>query len=156
MFSNGCIFLTKKKKKKETTYPKKCDWFPTCKMRQFPVFLLFFLLSVVFVGEILSWRLDCVCVCVCVCVCMCALSVDHSCPTLWDPMDCSPPGFSVHGISRERMLEWVAVSFPGYLPSSEIETALLVSLALGGRFFTTAPPYPLTDHDHFIVHVSSL
>ena len=43
-------------------------------MRQFPVFLLFFLLSVVFVGEILSWSLDCVCVCVCVCVCACAHS----------------------------------------------------------------------------------
>ena len=32
-------------------------------------------------------------------------------PTLWDPMDCSPPGSSVHGIFQARMLEWVAVSF---------------------------------------------
>ena len=32
-------------------------------------------------------------------------------PTLWDPMDCSPPGFSVHGILQARTLEWVAISF---------------------------------------------
>ena len=29
----------------------------------------------------------------------------------WDPMDCSPPGSSVHGISQARILEWVAISF---------------------------------------------
>ena len=29
----------------------------------------------------------------------------------WDPMDCSPPGFSVHGLSQARILEWVAISF---------------------------------------------
>ena len=34
-----------------------------------------------------------------------------SCPTLWDPMDCSLPGFSVHGILQARTLEWVAISF---------------------------------------------
>ena len=31
--------------------------------------------------------------------------------TLCDPMDCSPPGSSVHGISQARILEWVAISF---------------------------------------------
>jgi len=35
----------------------------------------------------------------------------QSCPTLWDPIDCSPPGFSVHGILQARTLEWVAISF---------------------------------------------
>ena len=33
------------------------------------------------------------------------------CPTLCDPMGCSPPGSSVHGISQAGMLEWVAISF---------------------------------------------
>ena len=33
-----------------------------------------------------------------------------TCPTLGDPMDCSPPG-SVRGIFRDRILEWVAISF---------------------------------------------
>ena len=33
------------------------------------------------------------------------------CPTLCDPMDCSLPGFSVHGTFQTRILEWVAISF---------------------------------------------
>ena len=33
--------------------------------------------------------------------------VTQSCPTLCDPMDCSPPGSSVHGIFQARVLEWV-------------------------------------------------
>ena len=35
--------------------------------------------------------------------------VAQSCLTLYDPMDCSPPSFSVHGISQARILEWVAI-----------------------------------------------
>ena len=35
----------------------------------------------------------------------------QSCPTLFDPMDCSLPGFSVHGIFQARIVEWVAISF---------------------------------------------
>ena len=37
--------------------------------------------------------------------------VAPSCPTLCDPVDCSPPGSSVHGILQARILEWVAISF---------------------------------------------
>ena len=36
----------------------------------------------------------------------------QSCPTLCNPLDCSPPGSSVHGISQARILEWVAISYP--------------------------------------------
>ena len=36
--------------------------------------------------------------------------VTQSCPTLCDPVDCSPPGSSVHGILQARILEWVAIS----------------------------------------------
>ena len=43
-------------------------------------------------------------------MCMCAKSL-QSCPTLCDPMDCSPPGSSVHGILQARILEWVAIAF---------------------------------------------
>ncbi|CAN0514516.1 unnamed protein product [Rangifer tarandus platyrhynchus] len=39
-----------------------------------------------------------------------AHSVTQACLTLWDPMDCSPPGSSVHGILQARILEWVAIS----------------------------------------------
>ena len=35
--------------------------------------------------------------------------VTQSCPTLHDPMDCSPPGSSVHGTFQARVLEWVAI-----------------------------------------------
>ena len=39
--------------------------------------------------------------------------VAQSCPTLHDPMDCSLPGSSVHGIFQARVLEWVAIAFSG-------------------------------------------
>ena len=45
----------------------------------------------------------------CTCICYCCL-VAKSCLTLCDPMDCGPPGSSIHGISQARLLEWVAVS----------------------------------------------
>ena len=38
--------------------------------------------------------------------------------TLYYPMDCNPPGFSVHGIVQARILEWVAVLLPGIEPAS--------------------------------------
>ena len=37
--------------------------------------------------------------------------VAQSCPTLSDPMDCSPPGSSIHGIFQARVLEWGAIVF---------------------------------------------
>ena len=37
--------------------------------------------------------------------------VAQSCPTLCDPMDCSLPGFSVHGVFQARVLEWAAIFF---------------------------------------------
>ena len=50
-----------------------------------------------------------------------ACLVDQSCLTLWDPKDCSPPGSSVHGTLQARMLEWVAMPFPGDLPDPGIK-----------------------------------
>ena len=41
--------------------------------------------------------------------------VAQSCPTLSDPMDCSPPGSSVHGIFQARVLEWGATAFSDYV-----------------------------------------
>ena len=46
--------------------------------------------------------------------------VTHSYLTLCDPMDCSPPGSSVHGILQARIVEWVFPS-PGDLPNEGIE-----------------------------------
>ena len=57
--------------------------------------------------------------------------VAKSCPTLGDPMDCSPAGSSVHGISQARILEWLDISSPGNGPKSP---------TLAGGFFTMEPP----------------
>ena len=47
--------------------------------------------------------------------------VSQSCPTLYDPMDCSPPVSSVHGISQAGILEWVAILFSRVLPDLGIK-----------------------------------
>ena len=57
------------------------------------------------------------------------VSVTQSCLTLCDPMDCSLPGSSVHGIFQARILGWVAivysrVSDPGIEPMSAASHAL--------------------------------
>ena len=59
--------------------------------------------------------------------------VAQSCPTLCDPMDCSPPGSFVHGIFQARMLEWVAIHFSR--GSSWFRDQTQVS-RIAGRFFT--------------------
>ena len=45
--------------------------------------------------------------------------VTQSCPTLCDPMDCSLPGSSVHGIFQARVMEWVAIAFSKIIPISK-------------------------------------
>ena len=62
---------------------------------------------------------------------MCVLS--YSVMSNCDPMDCSPPGFSVHGILQARILKWVAISFSR--ASSQLRDP-----ALASRSFTVVPP----------------
>ena len=59
--------------------------------------------------------------------------VAQSCLTLWDPVDCRPPGPSVHGILQARILEWVAISFSrgSFWLRDWIQVSHIV-----GRFFT--------------------
>ena len=45
-----------------------------------------------------------------------------SCPTLGNPMDCSLPGSSIHGIFQARILEWVAISFSRGSPQPRDQT----------------------------------
>ena len=53
--------------------------------------------------------------------------VAQSCPTLHDPMDCSLPGSSVHGIFQARVLEWGAIAFSaGDLYLSEITRSVVI------------------------------
>ena len=57
----------------------------------------------------------------------------QSCPTLCDPLDCSLPGFSVHGIFQARVLEWVAISFSrgSFWPRDQTQVS-----CIAGRRFT--------------------
>ena len=61
----------------------------------------------------------------------------QSCPTLCDPVDCSPPGSSAHGSLQARILEWVAISFPR--GSSRPRNQTRVS-ALQANTLTSEPP----------------
>ena len=65
------------------------------------------------------------------------LLFSHWCPPLCDPMSCSPPGSSVHGISQARVLEWAAIPSSRDLPDPGTEP---VSPALAGGFFAAEPP----------------
>ena len=69
---------------------------------------------------------------------MCARSVIQLCPTLRNPKNCSPPGFSVHGILQARILERVAISYSRGSSWPGIEPKSLATPALVGGFFTTA------------------
>ena len=69
-----------------------------------------------------------------ICVPMCwkterRVSVAQSCPTVCDPMDCSPPGSSVHGILQARILEWVVIPFSR-------RSSWPRNWTIAGRFFT--------------------
>ena len=72
------------------------------------------------------------CMCVCVCVCVCVWVTQWR-PTLFDPMDCSPPDSSVRGILQARIPEWVAMSFSrgSAWPRDWIQVS-----CIAGRFFT--------------------
>ena len=94
------------------------------------------------------------------CACMCA----WSCLTLCVPMDCSPPGSSVHGILQARILEWVAIPFSrgsswprdrtwvlciaGRFALQYVESSWTkpVSPALAGRFLITGQGLPYSSN----------
>ena len=69
-----------------------------------------------------------------------------SCLILCDPMDCSPPGSSVHGIAQARILEWVS------MPSSEGSALSLMSSALTGGFFTTSATWEAPLDNYYILN----
>ena len=62
--------------------------------------------------------------------------VAQSCLTLCDPMNCSPPGSSVHGILQARILEWVAIS--SSRGSFRAKDWTHIHFCTAGRFFTTS------------------
>ena len=78
--------------------------------------------------------------------------VAQSCPTLCDPMYCSPPGSSVHGILQARILEWVAIS--SSRGSSWPRDWTQVS-CIAGRLFTDWPGDPRKDVTVLKIHWST-
>ena len=74
--------------------------------------------------------------------------VAQSCLTLWDPMDCSLPGFSVHGILQARVLEWVTISFSR--GSSQPKDRTQVSHIAGSDSRTNSYHLNL-DHNHLLL-----
>ena len=71
------------------------------------------------------------------CWVMCAWSVAQSCP-FCNPMNCSRPGSSLHGIFQTRILEQVAISRGSSQPRAQTPTSC--TSCFGRRFFTTVPP----------------
>ena len=69
--------------------------------------------------------------------------VTQLCPTLGNPVDCRPPGSSVHGILQARILEWVAISFSRV--SSRPRDRTQVSHIIGRRFNLWATREALKD-----------
>ena len=65
---------------------------------------------------------------------------NESNPTLWDPMDCSLLGSSVHRIIPARILEWVVISFSRGSLRPRDWTPVSCGSCTGRRFFTTEPP----------------
>ena len=65
------------------------------------------------------------------------MSVAQSCPTLWDPRDCRPPGSSIHGFLQARTLEWIAIPCSRDLPDAEIKPG---SPALQADSLLSLPP----------------
>ena len=60
----------------------------------------------------------------------------QSCLTLWNPLDCSPSGFSVHGIFQARKLKWVVISsFRGIFLTQGSNPCLLCLLHCRQRFY---------------------
>ena len=96
------------------------------------------------------------------CVCVCVQNWLQSCPALCKPMDCSPPGSSVHGILQARILEWLVMfstrgtSPPGDLPNPGIKPSSLYPES-AGRFFSTSTtweaPYSLYINT-LLIHLS--
>ena len=82
--------------------------------------------------------------------------VAQSCPTLRDPMDCSPPGSSVHGILQARVLEWGAIAFSkSTLQQNSFECCHHQLFTISFQFFLKSTPFQLCPHPALPPHVPS-
>ena len=87
--------------------------------------------------------------------------VAQSCPTLSDPMDCSLPGSSVHGIFQARVLEWGAIAFSelptSYFTHDRVYATFLIPPTLSKVTFNFfLPPASGTLFYPFVIQLDSL
>ena len=71
--------------------------------------------------------------------CFCCCLVAPSCPTLCDPVYCSPSGSSIHGIFQTRILERVAISYSRESSQNRDQTLVSHISFITGRFLTSEP-----------------
>ena len=69
--------------------------------------------------------------------------VTQLCPTLSDPMDCSLPGSSAHGIFQARVLEWVAIAFSDIHAAAAVAKSLQSCLTLCDPIDGSPPGIPV-------------
>ena len=80
---------------------------------------------------------------------------DHSCPTLFNRMDCSPPGSFVHGIFQIRILEWVAISSPRGSSHPKDGTRVPLISSIGRQILYHCITREVPESPHMIViHIS--
>ena len=89
--------------------------------------------------------------------------VAKSCLTLWDPMNCSPPDSSIHGISQARILVWVAISFqrgsfPPMSPAWQVDFLPLSHLGspIKSCYESNIFPKGIREEENDTIHTSSL
>ena len=80
-----------------------------------------------------------------------ACKVAQSCPTLCNPVNCSPPGSSVHGILQQEHWSGLPCPAPGNLPDRGTEHGSLKSPALAGGFFTANATWEAPDSSHVVL-----
>ena len=67
----------------------------------------------------------------------------QSCPTLCDPIDGRPPGFSVHGIFQARVLEWAAITFSKMYATVLLIIVSMLYITFPGTIITELVPFDL-------------
>ena len=85
----------------EASLPYSHNWYSTTVEKWFVFFCHLFLYWLVWQTN--RWKIPCVRMLGCMCT--------QSCPTLCNPMDCTLPGSTIHGIFQARILAWIAISF---------------------------------------------
>ena len=81
--------------------------------------------------------------------------VAQSCPTPSDPMDCSPPGSSIHGIFQASVLEWGAIAFSGSVTKSCLILWDLMDCSKPGSSILNYLPEFAQIHAHWVVILSN-